>query len=417
MKLTFVSNYINHHQIPVSNELYRQLGENYRFIQTEPMEEERVKMGWQDGTGKLPYLMQYAECPEDCRRLIEGSDVVVFGGTDEECYIQERLRAGRPILRYSERIYKSGQWKAVSPRGLRRKYLDHTRYRKSPVYLLCSGGYVASDFHLVRAYPGKMLKWGYFPETKHYDDVESLLKKHEERNVSLMWAGRFLDWKHPEMPVLLAEYLKKKGYEFHLSIAGGGEMEEEIHRMVSEKGLEDVITLCGYLKPFQIREVMEKTSVYLFTSDYKEGWGAVLNEAMNSGCAVLASHAIGAAPFLIEHGKSGCIYESGNFQDMAVKAEKLMTDMSYRKRLGKGAYEKIITEWNAENAADRLLKIAEAVCAGTADGSGKTVKDGQVPAIDISGIYVDGPCSRAEIISPGKMYRYLMKREAGAESR
>ena len=55
MTLTFVSNYINHHQIPVSNELYRLLGEDYAFIQTEPVEEERLRMGWQDESGRLHF--------------------------------------------------------------------------------------------------------------------------------------------------------------------------------------------------------------------------------------------------------------------------------------------------------------------------------------------------------------------------
>ena len=45
-KITIVSNYINHHQIPMSNELYKRLGDNFAFIQTQPMEEDRVKMGW-----------------------------------------------------------------------------------------------------------------------------------------------------------------------------------------------------------------------------------------------------------------------------------------------------------------------------------------------------------------------------------
>lgn len=45
MKINFISNYINHHQIPFCDCLYRKLGEDFTFIQTEPMEEERVKMG------------------------------------------------------------------------------------------------------------------------------------------------------------------------------------------------------------------------------------------------------------------------------------------------------------------------------------------------------------------------------------
>lgn len=395
MKLTFVSNYINHHQIPVSNELYRLLGEGYHFIQTEPVEEERLQMGWQDESTSRPYLKLFYEQPEECKRLIMESDMVIFGGTDEESYIKPRLEAGKIVLRYSERIYKSGQWKAVSPRGLKKKYEDHTRYRKKPVYLLCAGGYVASDFHLVRAYPNKMFKWGYFPETR-YLDRESLLEKHREGVVSLLWAGRFIDWKHPELPVLVAEYLKQRRYAFHLSMIGGGEMEEEIRGLIEEKKLEREVTLCGYLKPAQVRERMEQAEIYLFTSDYKEGWGAVLNEAMNSACAVLASHAIGAAPFLLRHGSNGMVFESGNVKELCEKAERLVRNAAERRKLGEAAYDTILEEWNAEKAADRLVEIAEKLLAG------RNVKETGRLA------FKSGPLSVAEVVAPGKMYQYLM---------
>ena len=395
MKLTFVSNYINHHQIPVSNELYRLLGEGYHFIQTEPVEEERLQMGWQDESASRPYLKLFYEQPVECKRLIMESDMVIFGGTDEESYIKPRLEAGKIVLRYSERIYKSGQWKAVSPRGLKKKYEDHIRYRKKSVYLLCAGGYVASDFHLVRAYPGKMFKWGYFPETRHLDK-ESLLEKHREGVVSLLWAGRFIDWKHPELPVLVAEYLKQRGYAFHLSMIGGGEMEEEIRGLIAERKLDQEVTLCGYLKPAQVRERMEQAEIYLFTSDYKEGWGAVLNEAMNSACAVLASHAIGAAPFLLRHGSNGMVFESGNVKDLCEKAERLARNAGERRKLGEAAYDTILKEWNAEKAADRLVEIAEKLLAG------RNMKETGRLA------FKSGPLSAAEVIAPGKIYRHLM---------
>ena len=45
MKITMISNYINHHQIPFSNALFEKIGDNYHFIQTEPMEEECAAFG------------------------------------------------------------------------------------------------------------------------------------------------------------------------------------------------------------------------------------------------------------------------------------------------------------------------------------------------------------------------------------
>ena len=169
--------------------------------------------------------------------------------------------------------------------------------------------------------------------------------------------------------------------------------------MISEKGLEQDVTLCGYLKPTQVREMMERTEVYLFTSDYKEGWGAVLNEAMNSGCAVLASHAIGAVPFLLRHGENGLVFKSGNLKDMEEKAEILLKSAAERRRFGDAAYETILREWNAETAADRLVEIA-----------GKLLEVGRKDAVQNVGklAYREGPLSTVEVISPRKMYRYIM---------
>ena len=55
MRLTIVSNYINHHQIPMSDELYRKLGGDFAFVQTSRMEEDRVKMGWGSEVSAIPY--------------------------------------------------------------------------------------------------------------------------------------------------------------------------------------------------------------------------------------------------------------------------------------------------------------------------------------------------------------------------
>lgn len=114
-------------------------------------------MGWGQDFSGLPYLHLFYEEEFFCRKLIAESDIVLFGGVDDESYIADRLREGKIVVRLSERLYKTGQWKAISPRGLVQKYKDHTRYRKAPVYLLCCGGYVASDFHIVKAYPGKCI--------------------------------------------------------------------------------------------------------------------------------------------------------------------------------------------------------------------------------------------------------------------
>ena len=133
MKAVFISNYINHHQIPFSNALYEQLGDDYHFIQTEPMEEERIAMGWGLDAATLPYVVWADREEERCRKLIEEADLVFAGWTKRLDLVLPRLSSGKLTFRVSERIYREGQWKAISPKGLLAKYKEHIRFRNQRV--------------------------------------------------------------------------------------------------------------------------------------------------------------------------------------------------------------------------------------------------------------------------------------------
>lgn len=390
MTVTFVSNYINHHQIPFCDACYKELGEDYHFIQTEPMEKERIVMGWSVDIGKIPYVSCLYEKEEECRKRIMESDVVIFGWTGREDIVRERLNTKKITIRVSERLYREGQWKAVSPKGLIRKYMEHTRYRREPVYLLCAGAYVASDFHIVRAYPGKMFRFGYFPETVTYTEEELLLLKENAGRTELVWAGRFMPLKHPEFAVRIAKELKYEKKNFHIHMVGSGELEEELKRVVSEEGLADHFTFYGYTEPKAVRKIMEKCHIHLFTSNYLEGWGAVVNEAMNSGCAVVASVEAGAVPYLIKHGENGLVYKGGSYEDFSAQVRRLIDDPGLVKRLGKKAYRTIADKWNAEHAAKELLRFC------------KDLKDGKVIPAE------EGPLSPAPVVAPRRMYDWMV---------
>ena len=396
MKLVFVSNYFNHHQLSFCDALYDLLEGSFCFLQTQPMEEERVKMGWQ--AEARPYVCYALAEDIDWHSLLLSADVVIFGGCDDETYIQERLAAGRPVFRYNERLYKEGQWKAISPRGLLQKYKDHTRYRKAPVYFLCAGAYVPCDYHLIHAYPEKMLRFGYFPETRTYEAGQPFDRKQPG---SILWAARMIDWKHPELVVKTAAYLKEhlKDTPFHITMIGGGELEEEVHRLAEELGVTQEITFPGYCSPEEVRAAMETSEIYLVTSDRKEGWGAVVNEAMNSGCAVVADHMIGAAPYLIRQGENGRIYRDGCEQDLFRTVESLLRNPAECRRLGEAAQKRIATEWNARTAAERLVRL----CRDMGFLSEKTM----TTAPTLPKLWSDGPCSPAPVIPERQMYRRI----------
>ena len=389
MTFTFVSNYINHHQIPLCDALYRELGDDYTFIQTMPMEQERVDMGWSVDVHSLPYVRCLYETEYECRKKIMESDVVLFGWSEREDLAADRLMSGKPTLRVSERLYREGQWKVISPRGLIAKHREHIRYRRQNVCMLCAGAYTASDFHLIGAYPDKMFKWGYFTALRTYDEEQFQALKPQGDALHIVWAGRFIPLKHPEYAVRLARTLRERGQKFCIHMLGDGELEPSIRHEAESLGLTGHFRFYGYTAPEQVRDVMEKCHIHLFTSNHLEGWGAVVNEGMNSGCVEVVNAQVGAAPYLIRHGENGLVYPDNKYEKMEALVLDIFRDWDRYKMMGRDAYETIRDIWNADNAARQLLCFTE-----------ELMKGNIVPA-------KDGPLSAAPVISPRRMYRAM----------
>ena len=111
------------------------------------------------------------------------------------------------------------------------------------------------------------------------------------------------------------------------------------------------------VSPEKVREYMEMANIFLATSDRNEGWGAVINEAMNSGCAVVADRMMGSVPYLIQNKKNGYVYR--NEKECFFCLKKLIEDEEKRENVGISAYRTIVETWNAEKAAENLLGIME----------------------------------------------------------
>ena len=188
-----------------------------------------------------------------------------------------------------------------------------------------------------------------------------------------------IDWKHPEVPILVAKRLKEKGYQFHLKMIGVGPLFGEMENLIKKNALENHVSLLRTMPPQEVRKHMENSSIFMFTSDQNEGWGAVLNEAMNSGCVVVANQQIGSVPFLLNDGKNGRCYYKNKIKKIVKIIEDLFNDEEKTAELGKNAYDTIVDHWSAKNATERLVEICTKLLVGKKD------------------FFEDGPCSKAKI--------------------
>ena len=362
MKIVFASNFMNHHQMPLAKAFSSMENIEFTFVAARPVPASRRKLGYHDMNHSAPFILCAYESEEAHRRakeLCEDCDVLVYGSVSDEFY-RRRQRKGKLTFRYSERVYKEPCPRYEIPLRAVCYFFRYTLCRR--LYLLCASAYTAGDYRKTGTFRGRAYKWGYFPEVTEYPDLSALMA--QKKPASLLWAGRLIGWKHPEAAVLAAKKLKESGYSFSLDIIGTGEMEAKLRTMIAEAGLEEQVHLLGSMPPEQVRRHMEASEIFLLTSDRNEGWGAVLNEAMNSGCAVVASHAVGSVPFLLHHKENGLIYRDGDTDMLCSRIQWLLEHPVAREGMGKLAYDTLRGEWNAQIAASRLVSLSRAILNG-----------------------------------------------------
>lgn len=375
MKLMYLSNFFNHHQKPLADALFGILGEDYSFVETwDGIPEEQQKLGYHQY--EVPYVRQYSREKDVIDNMIKEADVVIYGEAPLRI-IKKRILSGKFTIRDDESRYKNPnrylKWPIYTYKSL---YLNKG-------YLLCSSAYAPIDYMLSGMNPKKCYRWGYFTEVKHYDNVESLMRLKSSQkggDVTILWTGRLIPLKHPEYPLFVAKQLKHEQIPFKMKIIGTGKLDNWMRRKAADMDLLDVVHFLGSMSPESVRSYMEEADIFLFTSDRREGWGAVLNESMSSGCAVVADGNIGSVPFLIKDGENGLIYKSTNLKDLYNKIKWLTDHHKERFEMGIRAYRTMSQTWNGDNAAKSVIQLCEALLSGR-----------DTP-------FDDGPCSHAPLI-------------------
>lgn len=387
MIIVFISNSLNHHEKYLCDELNSLSGVEFYFIQTIPLSEERKRLGWSIDITQTPYCICFYEERERCEYLIDKCDALIIGGAPFE-YYKRRLKEDKLSFFYCESFFKQGYWHILNPKTFLRvleKYIIPSRNEK--IQMLCASAFTAKDCSRIHAFKNRCFRWGHFIEVSTERTIEELMhdkqtKRESRGHVKVLWVGRFLQLKHPEMAIMVAKDLRNHSIEFELEIVGTGPLEDKIKSMIDKFGLGDCVHLRGAMSPEEVRKEMGGSDIFLFTSDHNEGWGAVLGEAMSAGCAVVTSSVIGATPFLVQNNINGYIYNNTDYNQFANCVLKLTKEPSTCIRLGTEALATMRQVWAPSVAAKRFTSVVK-----------NMLNNQALP------VFSEGPMSNAPVIS------------------
>jgi glycosyltransferase involved in cell wall biosynthesis len=187
---------------------------------------------------------------------------------------------------------------------------------------------------------------------QHKLDLKKRFKIQGDFTIGLL--GRISEYKGQHILIQAVEILKTQGIHVKAWIVGEAfekEYKSKLESMVLEKGLSDQIFFMNfYEKPLELMSCFD--TVVLTTK--KETFGLVLIEAMHAGVAVIGSDAGGVLE-IIDHEKTGMLFESWNAEALAESIKRLVIDSDLRKNLARAGQIKALEKFNLEEQYQKVL--------------------------------------------------------------
>ena len=339
MKIVFFGTFLSEHQTALCDAFYA-ADNSFRFVGFAKINEQRKKIGFSDYSTR-PYYLEANSVKLD--EVFTALDVAIVGGAPSYI-IHTLLSMNKRVFLFSERFYKKGTWRRFIPstaKSVKERFENNDAFAA-----LCASSFLPYDLKL-SGYKGKCFQWGYFPKLTDIN-IDDVLKNKTEN--SILWAGRFIDWKHPEYILRLAEDLAAGQIDVKIKMLGDGDMFNQIKTSAQKKNLP--IEFLGATDHTQVLEEMKKAKIFISTSDKYEGWGVVINEALSCGCITIANEQIGSAKYLLENENTGLTYK--NYPDLV---NKTITALKCDNALAKKGYEFVMREYSPEKAVANFYKL------------------------------------------------------------
>lgn len=167
------------------------------------------------------------------------------------------------------------------------------------------------------------------------------------------------------LPLLLeaAANLAARGKDFHLTLVGGGEMQDEIERQIAAAGLQDRVTLAGWASADEVRRILQASRAMVLPS-FAEGLPVVIMEALALVRPVITTM-IAGIPELVDSA-CGWLVPAGDVDALVdAMASAIAQSPDVLEAMGRCGRERVLAMHRADsNAAALLALIREAARQG-----------------------------------------------------
>jgi glycosyltransferase involved in cell wall biosynthesis len=178
--------------------------------------------------------------------------------------------------------------------------------------------------------------------------------KKANSHVQLAFLGLIGDRKGVFDLLKVIKRLINDAYDIRLTIAGNGEV-MRLLREINELEIANAVKYCGWIGYKERDLILRETDIFVLPS-YAEGMPMSILEAMAYSVPVVSTF-VGGIPELVIDGETGCLFKSGDLDEMYGKIAYLVQDENLRKEMGRKGRELISTNHNIRQAAQKVSAI------------------------------------------------------------
>jgi len=118
-------------------------------------------------------------------------------------------------------------------------------------------------------------------------DTSLFSQQNSERDITVLGAGSLIPLKQYDVFISVLKKIVERIPATTAILCGKGPQEMQLQNLISQQQLQNNIFLTGELSHQKILELMQRTKIFLHTSNY-EGFSTVCLEALYAGCHVIS---------------------------------------------------------------------------------------------------------------------------------
>jgi glycogen(starch) synthase len=149
-------------------------------------------------------------------------------------------------------------------------------------------------------------------------------------------AGRVVRDKGFDIAIRALAMVRERGIDARLTIAGNGPERKPLEQLAETLGVAKAVTFTGWIMPEDVSRMMESATAILMPSRWREPFGLVALQAMQSARPVIAS-AIGGLPEVVEQGVSGLLVPPEDANALADALASMLADAEKTAAMGRRA--------------------------------------------------------------------------------